>query len=164
MKKFWIQIVALFIVILVSLFLTYNNNFSLTGSNTQNQASNATQLKIGDTLLNIEIADTPDKRSIGLSNRDQLASDSGMLFIFDKPDKYKFWMKDTRIPLDFIWINGTVVADILKNIQPPPPNQSVDSLPIYEPVVPVDKVLEVNAGFVDSKNIKVGDNVTLINP
>src|SRR5664279_2881599 len=62
-------------------------------------------LSIGQSTINIEIADTEAERTLGLGNRSTLPENNGMLFVFDKPGNYGFWMKDTNFPLDFIWID-----------------------------------------------------------
>lgn len=106
----------------------------------------------------VEVAVTPQEKSKGLGERDSLATNDGMLFPFDKPARYQFWMKGMRFALDFIWIDGTTVADITENV--PPPNGEVN-LPVYQPKVPVDKVLEVNAGLVKQYGIQIGDTVKI---
>ena len=167
MKKFGIQVAALVILIFVASYFTFKTNYGvgqLTGTIPQSHTpSNVSVVQIGDTKINVELADTPEKRGKGLGGRDSLDPNSGMLFTFDKPGKYQFWMKGMKFPLDFIWINGSRVADILPNIQPPAPNEPDSQLDIYEPVTEVDKVLEVNAGFAASHNIKVGDSVEYLN-
>ncbi|MCZ7383653.1 MAG: DUF192 domain-containing protein [Candidatus Methanoperedens sp.] len=55
--------------------------------------------------INAELATTPEERKIGLMNRTSLPENMGMLFIFDKEGIYKFWMKNTLIPLDIIWLD-----------------------------------------------------------
>jgi uncharacterized membrane protein (UPF0127 family) len=57
-------------------------------------------------LLFIEIADTPEERQLGLMNRIFIPELSGMLFVFQQPGQYNFWMKNTLIPLDMIWIDA----------------------------------------------------------
>lgn len=111
--------------------------------------------------FNVEIADEPEERRVGLSGRDKLATGSGMLFIFDKADKYKFWMKGMRFPLDFIWINDVRVVDILPNMQPQLPNQPDEALPYLSPIVASDKVLEINAGDAQRMDIRVGDKIQI---
>lgn len=117
--------------------------------------------QIRDLKINVEIADTADKRKHGLGGRQSLASDSGMLFIFEKPDVYKFWMKGLTFPLDLIWIRDNTIVDVVKNATPPMPGQKDETLPLYAPSQPIDKVLEVNAGFVDANGIQVGDTVII---
>ena len=112
---------------------------------------------VGNATIKVDIADTPQLRRKGLSGRENLASDSGMLFIFEKEDKYPFWMKGLNFPLDFIWIRKNTVVDLLPNIQLPSPLES--DLTIYTPRVPVDMVLEVSAGTIDRLGVQVGDKL-----
>lgn len=156
-KKFAIQIVILLIVIFASLAYSYGGipNFSFVAP-TQTEI---TEVVIGNYKITAEIADDTGERQKGLGGRDALAQDSGMLFVFTKPDRYTFWMKGLRFPLDMIWIKDNTVVDIIKNAQIPDVNLSDEQLPRYMPNQVVDSVLEVNAGFVDKNNIKVGDKI-----
>ncbi len=151
------------LVILGSIFVLYNPQ--VLGGVTpifQQARSTAHQIKIGNIYLNIEIADTPELRSKGLGGRDSLPADSGMLFVFPKESKYQFWMRGMKFPLDFIFIRQGKVVDLLRNVQPPLDGQKDSTLPIYAPVVPVDMMLEVNTGFIDTNGIRVGDQVFLV--
>ena len=118
--------------------------------------------KVGENIIKAEIADTKEKRTQGLGGRDSLASDSGMIFIFDKEDRYAFWMKSMKFPLDFVWIKDEKVVDFIKNAQAPKIGQKDSELPLYAPNQPIDSLLEVNAGFIDSRNIKVGDDAKIV--
>lgn len=180
-KKFAFQVIGLTILILGSLFYVYRGRNLLppaalnpTGTQSQVPAGNTVEVTILDAAsnpnlrlvkakLNIEIADTKEKRAKGLSGRDSLASDSGMLFIHEASDRHKYWMKGMRIPLDFIWINEDRVVDILKNIKPPQEGQADETIPLVAPIVPINRVLEVNAGFTDSNNVRIGDKIEFIN-
>lgn len=165
MKNFTIQIAALLFITGVVLYLTFQPNpWVVNPSLSLNQSSqnNISRVKINDTTIKVEVVDTADKRNKGLSGRDSLASDSGMLFIYDKMGKYPFWMKGMKFPLDFIWISGLRIVDILTNIAPPSPNQPDQSLPIYQSITPIDKVLEVAGGFASSHNIHVDDTIEII--
>lgn len=126
-----------------------------------NQPAKFAVLTIGETKVKVEIADTQSKRSNGLGGRESLASDSGMLFIFEKVDKHGFWMKGLKFPLDFVWIKNKIVTDIYKDALVPTTGQQDQDLPIYVPSEPIDMVLEINAGFVDNHNLKIGDVVDL---
>ena len=106
----------------------------------------------------VEIADTMATRAQGLSGRDGLGEDKGMLFIFGKPGMNGFWMKDMKFPLDMIWINGDKILGFSENVQPEPA-KSIFSLKVYYPPSPADKVLEVNAGTVATYGFKAGDQV-----
>ncbi len=125
--------------------------FSLSTPNTMKD------FKIGDVEIKVEIADDSSKRQKGLGGRENLAENTGMLFIFEKPLRPQFWMKNVKFPLDIIWIKNNVVVDIIKNAAIPGSGASDDTLPRYVPNQEIDMALEVNAGFVDSKGIKNGD-------
>ena len=73
-----------------------------------------------------------------------------MLFVFDRPGEYAFWMKGMRFPIDIVWLSGHEVVHIERQIQ-------ADSLSIYAPAQPADRVLEFNAGAMDG--LSVGDKV-----
>jgi uncharacterized membrane protein (UPF0127 family) len=111
--------------------------------------------------IHLELAVTEAEKEKGLGYRDSLAADNGMLFVYDHPERYGFWMKGMRFPLDYIWINGNKVADLSRNI-PQPINDTVQPVSL-SPMVPADKVLEVNAGVIDQDGIKIGDLVELSN-
>ncbi|OGD86281.1 hypothetical protein A2Z23_02590 [Candidatus Curtissbacteria bacterium RBG_16_39_7] len=116
-----------------------------------------TQIKIGSLKVSAEVAQNSAQRANGLSGRTSLAKDEGMLFVFDRPDRYAFWMKDMVIPLDFIWIaQDKTVADITQNAQPEP-GKPQSQLRIYRPAVPVLYILEVKAGLTSEKNIRIGE-------
>lgn len=166
MKKFWIQIAALLAVIFASLYLSFGiNSFGRRVAVQSEQAKSRLQIKDSSgspkASLAVEIADTVAKRGIGLGGRENLATDSGMLFVFEKEGTYQFWMKGLNFPLDFIWIRDGTVVDILPEVPNPSPGQSDESLPRLEPVVPVDKVLEVNSGYAQRYGIDVGDKIEL---
>lgn len=160
-KKFAIQVAALLIVAFGALYFSFNQNY-IRGVIPGNQALNQTQIRVNETLVKVEVADTVAERSEGLSGRPSLASDSGMLFVFPESKKYQFWMKGMKFPLDLIFIQNSKVVDLIKGASPPPEGQDDSTLTIYEPTVPIDMLLEVNSGFSDKSNIKVGDQVSLI--
>ncbi len=160
MKKFTIQAILLIIVIGVSLFL-YKQGADLSNIPFLPQQPVFRQLEINNAKLKIEIADTQSKRSLGLGSRQSLASDEGMLFSFPAEGKYPFWMKGLSFPLDFVWIKGDKVIDLLPNIQPPAQGQTDASLPIYSSKENIDKVLEIPAGTIQRLNIKIGDSIKI---
>lgn len=118
------------------------------------------EIKIKDVRVSVEVADNEASRRKGLGERDSLGENEGMLFVFDKDSSPVFWMKDTLIPLDIIWIDELKVVGIDKNV-PPEPGKADSFLTRYYPPVPVDYVLEVNSGFSDKHGIGVGDGVDL---
>lgn len=162
MKKFWIQLFILTSVIIAAVYYSFGSNSTLNFSLLPNQTTEVTKLQVGQIVLDIELADNPSVRQKGLSGRESLAPNSGMLFIFDSVGQHKLWMKDMKIALDFVFIREGRVVDIIKNVPPPAAGTPDDQLPIYQPVVPVDSLLEVNAGFADAASIRVGDSASLI--
>jgi uncharacterized membrane protein (UPF0127 family) len=108
----------------------------------------------GTTFL-CELADSPAEWSKGLSGRDVLAAGHGMVFIFPSPSQQTFWMKDTLIPLDivFVWANGTVGAIYEA---PAEPGVSDGDLVRYESPGPVKWVVELNMGDCAASGITVG--------
>jgi len=157
-KKFIIQLVILLVVIFTALGLWTNR---ITSIPLIPETVSTKDLAINGQVLKVEVADTQNKRSKGLGGREAIATDSGMLFIFDTEKVYSFWMKGLKFPLDIIWIKDNVIVDIIENVPPPLEGQTDSNLPIYQPSVVVDSVLEVNAGIVDKLNIKVGDKINL---
>ena len=105
--------------------------------------------------LNIEIANTDEKRAQGLSNRTSLDSHSGMLFIMPTAAKHNFWMKDMKFALDLIWIRNDQIVEITPNVG------FTDQTKLYSSSVDADQILEVNAGWAAQNGIKVGDTVEL---
>ena len=104
----------------------------------------------------LELAVTPKEKERGLGYRDRLEQNHGMLFIYDHKERYSFWMKGMRFPLDMIWIDGSTVVDISPNV----PLATDDKPNIRQSAVPVDKVLELNAGSARELGITVGDQIT----
>ncbi len=104
--------------------------------------------------VKVDIASTPASLARGLSGRPSLRSDEGLLFIFDQPGRYSFWMKDMNFPIDIIWLTADLnVAYIKKDASP-------DSYPAtFESPEDAQYVLEVVAGFAERNNIKAGDRV-----
>jgi len=117
------------------------------------------ELKIGNKNITVEIADTSEARALGLSYRESLPPESGLLFIFEKESIYPFWMKGMNFPIDIIWIKNEKVLEITNNVEP-----DKGLMPgIYTPREPVEKVLEINAGKVKEWNIKINDAISLNN-
>ncbi len=91
--------------------------------------------------LSAELATTNEARAKGLSNRESLATHTGMLFLFPSTDIYPFWMKDTQIPLDIIWLNDKKVVEIT-SLEP----ANGLSIPQHTPSKKANAVLELNRG------------------
>lgn len=117
-------------------------------------ADDTADIRLPDgTLLMAEISDDDAERALGLSFRNQMAVDGGMLFLFDLPVQPEFWMKGMEFPIDIIWIKGETIVGITADVPVP----TGADLPKYGPNVPIDRVLEVNAGFAAAHGLVPGD-------
>ena len=103
--------------------------------------------------LQLEIADTLQKRTLGLMFRKTLPANNGMLFLFDTLQKGSMWMKNTYIPLDMMFFNKQFeIVHIHENAVPQ--DETIITTPM-----PVWGVIEVNAGYVRQNNIQSGDKI-----
>ena len=113
----------------------------------------SSHILVGGVLLTVELAETANAQEKGLSGRQSLPNDHGMLFVFDHEDNWGFWMIDMRFPLDIIWFNSNRQAVFIEEDLSPCTPQSC---PVYTPPEKAMYVLEVNAGFVAAHHITVG--------
>lgn len=113
---------------------------------------------VRDIPLQVEVADSDRERAQGLQNITVLPIDHGMLFFFPKKTTPDFWMKNTLIPLDIVWIADGTIVDVTANVQPEP-FVTDENLQRYRPRVPVDHVLELNGGAVQSFRFVIGDPI-----
>jgi uncharacterized membrane protein (UPF0127 family) len=107
--------------------------------------------------INLEVAQTPKQQEIGLMYRTSLPDDQGMLFPFNPPQPVAFWMKNTLIPLDMVFLRTGVVQAIATNV---PPCKS-DPCPGYPSSKTIDQVIELRGGLTTELGLKVGDRVTI---
>jgi uncharacterized protein len=114
----------------------------------------------GQTIL-LEVARTAEEQSTGLMYRTSLAANRGMLFVFSPARPVSFWMKNTLIPLDIVFVSNGVVKYIGANIPP----CKVASCPGYGPQsqISIDNVIELRGGRAAELKIKVGDRLTIDN-
>jgi uncharacterized membrane protein (UPF0127 family) len=110
----------------------------------------------GPVTVKVEVADTPDTRARGLMYRQDLAADAGMLFIFPTQSEQKFWMKNTPLPLDMVFIGSDRrIVGIVPDTRPFTTNPlGVSGLSQY--------VLEVHAGFCAKHGVATGDSVDFV--
>lgn len=102
------------------------------------------------------VAKSDKDKQVGLSKYNSLAQDKGMIFVFEKPGIYPFWMKDMKFPIDIIFISKDRIVTIHKNAP-------INNLTIYTSTENADKVLEINANLSDKYGFNVGDTVTFRN-
>jgi len=107
----------------------------------------------GQAAYSVEIADTPQLRQQGLMFRESMARGAGMLFVFDKPQSVGFWMKNTLIPLDMLFIDQTgVVKRVHSNAIP----GDLTTIPGGDGIF---AVLEINGGLAQSYGIVEGSEI-----
>ena len=120
-------------------------------------------VKIGDALFPVDLALTPEQRSQGLSGREVMAAETGMLFIFENEGTFSFWMKEMHFPLDIVWIGADcTVVDVTLGAPPPEEGQALADLPKFSPSSPALYVLEINAGEYAEQGIEPGDLVEFV--
>lgn len=119
----------------------------------------------GNVRVSLEVADTEPLRQRGLMFRTSLSPTEGMIFVFEQPGFYPFWMKNTLIPLDLFWLDaaGTIVS--IQHAIPPCGNTSEqdNDCPTYPPRAGTSAVhvIETAAGFARRHGVKTGQRVTI---
>ena len=106
--------------------------------------------------INVDLAQTISEKEIGLSARESIGDNEGMLFVFPETSLHRFWMNDTLIPLDMIWFDDDKTVIFIQSHVPP---CLKDPCLTYGPPKESRYVLEVNAGFTAKHDIQVGDHV-----
>jgi uncharacterized protein len=123
--------------------------------NADNVSSSYVTIK--DLIIYVDLAKTPEQQAKGLSIKNTLNENEGMLFIFDTPKEYSFWMKDMKFPIDIIWISpDNKIVHIEKNLQPCTFFLICTS---YSPHANSKYVLEVPSNYTAKNNITIGDRV-----
>ena len=123
----------------------------------QQEQNKTTLVSLGGVNVTASLSTTPDSQSKGLSIKDSLNENEGMLFNFESPQKYSFWMKDMKFPIDIIWINSTgKIVHIEKNLSP---CYLLLPCPSYAPKNDSLYVLEVVSNFTNKFGVSVGDSV-----
>ena len=169
-KNLWMQVTVVVVLISFIAFFVLSNVFKF-NETTNKDLENATGNKMTYTFhkdgelifsssddkaiqkIDIEIADNEMKREVGLMMRRTMAGNQGMLFIFDSEAPQAFWMHNTILPLDIIYVNSKMeIVTIIKNAKP----YDDTSLPSTKPA---QYVVEVNAGYCDKYGIKEGDKI-----
>jgi uncharacterized membrane protein (UPF0127 family) len=108
--------------------------------------------------IQVRVADNDKERELGLSYFKSLPQDQGMLFVFDKPDIYPFWMKGMNFPLDILWLKsgqagGYRVVYVAHNVLPSSYPDSIN------PKIEADAVLEINNGLASVYNLDLKKNL-----
>jgi uncharacterized protein len=114
-------------------------------------------LSLGPDGIFVEVADTPEERTLGLSGRESLEKHSGLLFLFEVPGKHGFWMKDMNFPIDIVWIDENwVVVGVERGVKPGTYPRT------FYPPASVKYVLELNSGEAAELGIDTGLEMSLV--
>jgi uncharacterized membrane protein (UPF0127 family) len=155
-SSIWFKIfVALVFVIAVisGIFLLRNSN-KKTSINSASDGCGDVNTSDYLGLSKVELAKTDSQKEQGLMNRPKVCTNQGMLFVYDKDEYQDFWMKDTPVSLDIIFIKSDGTIDtIYQNTTP------LNLFPTYPSNSPCQYVLEVKAGFSSSNKLQAGDKV-----
>lgn len=143
-KNFYKIILLSILVILIIFGIFY---FSL------ESVSYGDKIKINNVEFFVEVMDSDEVRKKGLSGRDNLCENCGMLFVFDKVGRHGFWMKNMKFDIDILWIRDGEIVFIEKNVSYETPEI------VYSPNVESELVLELNAGAVEEFGTEVGDKI-----
>ena len=103
----------------------------------------------------LELAITPQERSRGLSNREHLAPDGGMVFVFSQASTLSFWMKETLIPLDILFLDSERRIVNIHTMHPQP-GVPTGQLTLYRSTSPAQYAVEVNAGIAAELGLEAG--------
>lgn len=149
MKIKEIILIAVLFAIVVGFTFWYQRDKTLDGP----------RVCFGENCFSVEIADSDAERTTGLMNRGSLDAGAGMLFVFEREGNYPFWMKDTLIPLDMIWLNSErEIVYIFENAQP----CTTESCAIITHEGSALYVVELNSGTAADKGISVGQTARFI--
>jgi uncharacterized protein len=118
------------------------------------------EIKINNQIIVAEVVSEAKEREQGLSGRESIGINEGMLFLFDEPGIYGFWMKGMNFPIDIIWIAGEEIVGVEENVEPDP-GAVEGQLKVYYPPGPVNKVLELKAGRAAILRAGAGDEVKI---
>ena len=148
-KKFLIFLAVVFLFYIVWVGFSKENAALPAG-----QGEKVATASFGGNLIKVFVADTPESLEKGLSGRNSLSPNEGMLFVFNKPDFYGIWMKDMLFSIDIFWLDQSGRVIFLKE------NALPGSFPeIFTPNSPAQFVLETSAGFAEENGIKIGSSL-----
>ena len=149
-KKYWI--VGLVVVLVVVMIISWGGR--------ESEDLEISEVCYGATCFQVEVADTQEERAKGLMFRESLCDSCGMLFVYDEEGDYKFWMKNTLIPLDIIWLDSDLKVVYVANAVP----CVTDGCELYGPSRGIESryVLEVNRRVVEGIGLGVGDGMEFV--
>ena len=150
MKKILYFLLVL-VILIFFIFILPKNNRSF-------PVNEIKSVEVAHQKIKVDVVYTPETRAQGLSGRESLAENAGMLFVFDNPSDYSFWMKDMNFSIDIIWIDEDMKITYIKK------NATPESYPEgFSPKEKTSKyVLEVFSGFSDKYNLTEGDLIKFL--
>jgi uncharacterized membrane protein (UPF0127 family) len=158
-NKIWIACFGLFFLLnLTFIFTVISKSNAKTKLSVNNYLNGEFKsVSLDNHLIKAELATSPDSQYLGLSNRDSLCSNCGMLFIFPEKDEQDFVMRDMKFPLDIVFLSDNSIINIEQQLPP----EGNDPINIYKSIAPADKVLELPGGYCENNGIKVGDKLII---
>lgn len=133
-------------------------SYAVAGTTTAEAVSKVPLATIGKNKIKLEVACTPYEIQRGLMFRTSMPEDAGMVFIFHPEREVAFWMKNTLIPLDMLFIKDGKILKICQNV-PPCKKDPCPNYPEEGPIL-VTEVVELNGGYTQRHGIKEGDKIT----
>jgi uncharacterized membrane protein (UPF0127 family) len=155
MKKKYLSAILAVVALMAILLFTSGEKTEKAGDDAlTGEKSASTGIWLNGRKISVEIAETEKQREDGLSRRQNLCSNCGMLFVFPDKEMQVFWMKEMLFDLDIIWIAGNKIIGISKNV-----SHQLGAREIVRSIAPADKVLEINAGKSGEWGLAVGGKV-----
>lgn len=157
MKKILTTLVVLILVAVGVYFFLPKSESTPTPTSTPS-TSTGPVARINGKEISLIVVDTVEERELGLGGRDSLPENTAMLFVFEEPNIYEFWMKDMKFAIDIIWLDRNF------NIVSIAPNVAPETYPdeTFAPNAPSLYVLETNAGFAQKNDLKVGQKLDIV--
>ncbi len=139
-----------------ALLIIFSLLFIFAFDSSDNISFSKINIKVADIDLSVELADTQEKRALGLMNRTVLSENSGMLFVFEESRKLRFWMKNTLIPLDIAYADEEGRINSILSMEP------LDITTDYSSSEESKYALEMNQGWFDKNDVNIGDIIQIV--
>lgn len=154
-KRFWDFIIDHKYIVVAALLLMIVVLYNPGSANKLDD--NKLPIQIKGATVRVAVADSPTEMSRGLMHRKELPENEGMLFVYNYEGKHSFWMKNTLIPLDMVWINSNKEVVHIEHSAPP---CKKSPCPHFRPSYPALYVLELNGGWSIDHDLVLGDQVS----